>query len=55
MGKTADLTNVQKTVIDILQKECKPQRAVSKHIHRKLSGREKCGRRGAPAKGIAEP
>ena len=56
MGKTADLTVVQKTVIDTLHKEGKPQKviakeagcsqsAVSKHIHRKLSGRKKCGRK----------
>lgn len=56
MGKTADLTDVQKTVIDTLHKEGKPQKviakeagcsqsAVSKHIHRKLSGRKKCGRK----------
>ena len=56
MGKTADLTVVQKTIIDTLHKEGKPQKviakevgcsqsAVSKHINRKLSGREKCGRK----------
>ncbi len=56
MGKTADLTVVQKTIIDILQKEGKPQTsiakeagcsqsAVSKHVNRKLSGRKKCGRK----------
>ncbi len=56
MGKTADLTVVQKTIIDILQKEGKPQKciakeagcsqsAVSKHVNRKLSGRKKCGRK----------
>jgi len=56
MGKTADLTDVQKTVIDTLHKEGKSQKviakeagcsqsAVSKHIHRKLSGRKKCGRK----------
>ncbi len=50
MGKTADLTVVQKTIIDTLHKEDKPQTiiakeagcsqsAVSKHVHRKLSGR----------------
>ncbi len=53
MGKTADLTVVQKTIID---KEGKPQTfiakeascsqsAVSKHVNRKLSGRKKCGRK----------
>ncbi len=56
MGKTADLTVVQKTIIDTLHKECKPQTfiakeagcsqsAVSKHVNRKLSGRKKCGRK----------
>ncbi len=56
MGKTADLTVVQKTIIDTLHKEGKPQTfivneagcsqsAVSKHINRKLSGRKKCGRK----------
>ncbi len=54
MGKTADLTVVQKTIIDILHKEGKTQTfitkeagcsqsAVSKHVNRKLSGRKKCG------------
>ncbi len=53
MGKTADLTVVQKTIIDTLHKEGKPQTfiakkagcsqsAVSKHVNRKLSGRKKC-------------
>ncbi len=53
MGKTADLTVVQKTIIDTLHKEGKPQTfiakeagcsqsAVSKH---ELSGRKKCGRK----------
>ncbi len=56
LGKTADLTVVQKTIIDTLHKEGKPQTfiakeagcsqsAVSKHVNRKLSGREKCGRK----------
>ncbi len=56
MGKTADLTVVQKTIIDTLHKECKPQTfiakeadcsqsAVSEHVNRKLSGRKKCGRK----------
>ena len=56
MGETVDLTVVQKTVIDTLHKEGKPQKviakdagcfqsAVSKHINRKLSGRENCGRK----------
>ncbi len=52
MGKTADLTVVQRTIIDTLHKEGKPQTfiakeagcsqsAVSKHVNRKLSEREK--------------
>ncbi len=48
MGKTADLTVVQKTIINTLHKEGKPQTfigcsqsAVSKHVNRKLSGRKK--------------
>ncbi len=56
MGKTADLTVVQKTIIVTLHKEGKPQTfiakeagcsqsAVSKHVNRKLSGRKKCGRK----------
>ncbi len=56
MGKTADLTVVQKTIIDTLHKEGKPQTfiakeagcsqsAVSKHVNRKLSGRKKWGRK----------
>ncbi len=55
MGKTADLTVVQKTIIDTIHKEDKPQTfiakeagcsqsAVFKHVNRKLSGRKKCGR-----------
>ncbi len=51
MGKTADLTGVQKTIIDTLHKEGKPQTfiakeagcaqsAVSKHANRKLSARK---------------
>ncbi len=54
--KTAVLTVVQKTIIDTLHKEGKPQTlidkevgcsqsAVSKHVNRKLSGRKKCGRK----------
>ncbi len=53
MGKTADLTVVQKTIIDTLHKEGKPQTfiakeavcsqsAVYKHVNRKLCGRKKC-------------
>ncbi len=56
MGKTADLTVVQKTIIDTLHKEGKPQTviakeaggsqsAVSKHVNRKLSGMKKYGRK----------
>ncbi len=56
MGKTADLTVVQKTIIDTLHKEGKSQTfiakeavcsqsAVSQHVNRKLSGRKKCGRK----------
>ncbi len=56
MGKTADLTVVQKTIIDTLHKKGKPQTliakeagcsqsAVFKHVNRKLSGRKKCGRK----------
>ena len=56
MGKIAVLTVVQKTVIDTLHKEAKPQkviakeagcsqRAVSKHIYTKLSGTRKWGRK----------
>ncbi len=56
MGKTADLTVIQKTIIDTLHKEGKPQTfiakeagcsqsAVLKHVNRELSGRKKCGRK----------
>ncbi len=56
MWKTADPTVVQKTIIDTLHKEGKPQTfiakeagcsqsAVSKHVNRKLSQRKKCGRK----------
>lgn len=56
MGKIADLTGVQKTLIDTLPKEAKLQRVISKrtdclqrdvpkHIHWKVTGREKCGSR----------
>ncbi len=56
MGKTADLIVVQKTIIDTLHKEGKPQTfiakeagcsqsALSKHVNRKLTGRKKCGRK----------
>ncbi len=51
VGKTADLTVVQKTIIDTLHKEDKPQTfiakeagcsqsAVSKHINRKVEWKE---------------
>ncbi len=53
MRKTADLTVSQKTIIDTLHKEDKPQTfiakevgcsqsAVSKHFNRNLSGRKRC-------------
>ena len=56
MGKIADGTGFQKTVTDTLHKQGKPQKviakeagcshsAVSKHIHKKLSGRKKSGRK----------
>ncbi len=56
MGKTGDLIVVQKTIIDTLHEEGKPQTfiakeagcsqsAVSKHVNRKLSGRKKFGRK----------
>ncbi len=56
IGKTADLTVVQMTIIDTLYKESKPQTfiakeagcsqsAVSKNVNRMLSGRKKCGRK----------
>ncbi len=56
MVKTADLTVVQKTIIDTLHNEGKPQTliaketgcsqsTVSKHVNRRLSGRKKCGRK----------
>ncbi len=56
MGKTADLTVVQKTIIDIIHKKGKPQTfiakeagcsqsAVYKYVNRKVSGMKKCGRK----------
>ncbi len=56
MRKTDDLTVVQKTILDTLHKEGKPQTliakeadcsesAVSKRVNRKLSERKKCGRK----------
>ncbi len=53
IGKTADLTVVQETIIDTLHKESKPQTSkeagcsqsvVSKQVNRKLNGRKRCGR-----------
>ncbi len=57
MGKTADLTVVNKTIIYTIHKEGKPQTciakeagcsqsAVSKHVSRKLSGRKRVGKKG---------
>ncbi len=56
MGKTADLTVVQKTTIDTLHKEGKTQKviakeagcsqsSVSKHINREAKVRKRCGRK----------
>ncbi|KAI2646924.1 Transposable element Tc1 transposase [Labeo rohita] len=56
MGKTADLTVVQKTAIDSLHNEGKiqmviakeagcSQSSVSKHINREAKGRKRCGRK----------
>ncbi len=53
MGKTADLTVVQKTIIDTLHKEGKPQTFIAKEAgcsqsavsNRKLRGRKKWGRK----------
>ncbi len=53
MGKTADLTVVQKTTIDTLHKEGKTQKviakepgcsqsSVSKHINKETKGRKRC-------------
>ncbi len=65
MGKTADLTVVQKTTIDTLHKEGKTQNviakeagcsqsSVSKHI-REANGRKRCGRKNVQAIGITAP
>ncbi len=54
MGKNADMTVIQKTIIDTLHKESMPQAfiakeagfsqsAVSKLVNRKMSGGNKCG------------
>ncbi len=56
MGKTAELTVVQKTTIDTLHEEGKTQKviakeagcsqsSVSKHINREAKGRKRCGRK----------
>uniref|UniRef100_A0A9J8CZN1 Transposase Tc1-like domain-containing protein n=1 Tax=Cyprinus carpio carpio TaxID=630221 RepID=A0A9J8CZN1_CYPCA len=56
MGRTADLTVVQKTTTDTLHKEGKTQKviakeagcsqsSVSKHINREAKGRKRCGRK----------
>uniref|UniRef100_A0AAY5K482 Transposase Tc1-like domain-containing protein n=1 Tax=Esox lucius TaxID=8010 RepID=A0AAY5K482_ESOLU len=56
MGKTADLTAVQKKITDTLHKEGKTQKviakeagcslsSVSKHINREAKGRKRCGRK----------
>ncbi|KAI2667973.1 hypothetical protein H4Q32_004596 [Labeo rohita] len=45
MGKTADLTAVQKAIIDTLKQEGCSQSAVSRHLSGKSVGRKKCGRK----------
>ena len=55
MGKTSDLTVVQKTIIDTLHKEGKTQKVVAEragcsqsieaYIHGNFTGREKCGKK----------
>lgn len=56
MGKTADLTAVQKAIIDTLKREGKTQKeiserigcsqsAVSRHLSGKSVGRKKCGKK----------
>ncbi len=51
MGKTADLTVVQKTIIETLHKEGKTQKVIakqsslSKYINREAKGRKRCGRK----------
>ncbi len=58
MGKTVDLTVVQKTIIDTVHKEGKPQTFIAKeagcsqsavfeHVNRKLSGRKSVERKDA--------
>ncbi|KAL0164147.1 hypothetical protein M9458_039900, partial [Cirrhinus mrigala] len=45
MGKTADLTAVQKAIIDTLKQEGCSQSAVSRHLSGKSVGRKKCARK----------
>ncbi len=63
MGKTADLTVVQKTTIDTLHKEGKTQKVIakeagcsqssaSKHINREAKGRKRCGRKSGHKSGL---
>ncbi len=66
MGKTADLTVVQKTTIDTLHKEGKTQKviakeagcsqsSVSKRINRGAKGRKRCGRKKCTSNRITAP
>ncbi len=66
MGKTADLTVVQKTTIDTLHKESKTQKviakedgcsqsSVSKHINREAKGRKDVVEKSVQAIGITAP
>ncbi|KAI2647511.1 Transposable element Tcb2 transposase [Labeo rohita] len=66
MGKTADLTVVQKMTTDTLHKEGKTQKviakeagcsqsSVSKHINREAKGRKRCGRKSVQAIGVTAP
>lgn len=59
LGKTVELTDVQKRVIELLYQRDKSQKEISKeggwiqyilskYINRKLSEREKCGRKRCP-------
>ncbi len=45
MGKTADLTVVQKMTIDTLHKEGKTQKVIPKEANREAKGRKRCGRK----------
>lgn len=50
IGRAVDVTVAQKTPLDALRKEAKPQNvlkgpAASKRIHGKFIGRGKCGRK----------